>query len=476
MEITDKHIARVRLQSAFIQETFRSFEVAKGILCVLGQLKGNHKNSATAYHFDSGQFNLKECRNWLAKNNIRYMRIESAPILEDVRDLISNPLPHKKDEFELFIRGTIGFDVSGIAIAEEIDRLNAEGATRIIERINSAGGDVIDGFNIVSANLRSQATIETINEGVAASMAAVILATGDIRRAFDFSTALIHDPMIGAKKLDELEDENQRANLTKIKNSLVKILKDATGQPDGTITELMARETVMSATEQRQFGLVNNVIKSRVKKAPTNLTLLEVMNYAEAATAIPLQNTDIQIFKSETMDKLTDFLELQSDASESSIVSAVEAIANEAKTMRDTLKTTQDELATVKQELEAANGTLTTVHAANIKLAVDAAIESGKFPEENRETLKAQATANLEMFNTMVGAVPMPHASVLEQIQSAALQGENTFKNEKGETVKKDWDWYQKNDPAALQNLEHTNKSEFDRLYTAYWGETVPTK
>jgi ATP-dependent Clp protease protease subunit len=476
MEITDKHVARVRLQGAFIQETFRSFEVAKGILCVLGQLKGNHKNSATAYHFDSGQFSLKDCRNWLAKNNIRYMRIESAPILEDVRDLISNPLPHTKGVFELFIRGVIGFDVSGIAIAEEIDRLNSEGAVRIIERINSAGGDVIDGFNIVSANLRSTATIETINEGVAASMGAVILATGDVRRAYDFSTALIHDPMIGVKKLDELEDENQRANLTKIKDSLVKILKDATGQPDSIIAELMARETVMSATEQRQFGLVNNVIKSRVKKAPANLSLLEVMNYAEAATAIPLDKYDTQIVKHENMDKLCNFLELQNDANETSIVSAVEAISNEAKTMRDTLKTTQDELAAAKVDLKAANDKLGITHAANIKLAVDAAIDCGKFPEENRDTLTTQATENLAMFNTMVGTIPAPHASVLEQIQSAAFAGENSFKNEKGETVKKDWDWYQKNDPAALQNLEHTNKTEFDRLYTAYWDETIPVK
>ena len=474
MENSDKHVARVRLQSAFIQDTFRGVEVATGILCVLGQLKGNHKNSASVFQFDSAQFSVKQCRDWLTKNNIRYMRIESASILEDVRDIISNPLPHKKGEFELFIRGTIGFDVSGIAIAEEIDRLNTEGATRIIERINSAGGDVIDGFNIVSANLRSAATIETINEGVAASMAAVILATGDVRRAFDFSTALIHDPMIGAKSLAEIEDENQRANLLKIKNSLVKILKDATGQPDGTIDELMARETVMSATEQRQFGLVNNVIKSRVKKAPTNLSLLEVMNYAEAATAIPIDNTDIQIVKHVNMEQLTNFLELQSDASESSIISAVEAISNEAKTMRDTLKTTQDELAAAKQELETANGKLTTVHAANIKLAVNAAIETGKFPEENRDTLTAQATENLEMFNTMVGAMPAPHASVLEQIQSAAISGENTFTNDEGKKIKKDWDWYQQNDPTALQNLELTNKAEFDRLYKAYWGETEP--
>lgn len=404
------------------------------------------------------------------------MRIESAPILEDVRDLLSNPLPHKKDEFELFIRGTIGFDVSGIAIAEEIDRLNVEGATRIVERINSAGGDVIDGFNIVSANLRSEATIETINEGVAASMAAVILATGDIRRAFDFSTALIHDPMLGGTTLKEIEDENQRANLTKIKDSLVKILKDATGQTDSVITALMARETVLSATEQRQFGLVNNVIKSRVKKAPKNLSLLEVMNYSEAATALPVKDTDLQIQKSKKMEKLCDFLKLQHDASEDSILNAVEAFANEAKTMRETLKTTQDKLAAANVDLKAANDKLNASHADNVKLAVDAAIESGKFTDEHRETLTTQATENLEMFSTMVTAMPVPHASALELIQKAAMGGENTYTNKEGKQVKKDWDWYQQNDPTTLQNLQNSNPVEFDRLYKEYWGEKEPVK
>jgi ATP-dependent Clp protease protease subunit len=474
MENADKHVARVKLQNAFITNTFRAIEVSGGILCVLGQLKGNSQQSAIEYQFDSSKYSVAQCRDWLTKNNIRYMRIESASILPDERDIISNQL--KAGEFEIFIRGTIGFDVSGIAVAEEIDRLNTEGATKIIERINSAGGDVIDGFNIVSANLRSEATIETINEGVAASMAAVILATGDTRRAFDFSTALIHDPMLGGTTLKEIEDENQRANLTKIKDSLDKILKDATGQTDSVINALMARETVLSATEQRQFGLVNNVIKSRVKKAPKNLTLLEVMNYSEAATALPVKSTDLHILKSEKMEKLCDFLKLQHDATEESIMSAVEAVANEATTMRETLKTTQDELAAVKQDLNAANDKVKASHADNVKLAVDGAIESGRFTDKHRETLTAQATENIDMFNTMITAMPLPHASALEQIKNAGLGGENTYTNTAGKQVKKDWDWYQQNDNDALQNLQNTNPVEFDRLYKEYWGENEPAK
>lgn len=472
MDNAENHIAKIRFSSAFLEDTFRRLNVEKGVKTIIGQLKGNNQHSPKDFLFDASQFSVKDCRSWLAQRTINFMRIESAGMLEDVRDTISNPLPHKPKEFQLFIRGTIGFDVSGVAIAEEIDRLNEEGAEKIILRINSAGGDVIDGFNIVSSVLRSKATVETINEGVAASMAAVILASGDQRRAFDFSTALIHDPMMAGETLENIEDEQQRNNLVKIKNGLVKILKDSTGQEESVINELMTRETVLSATEQRKFGLVNSVIKSRVKKAPANLSLLEIMNYSEAATARSFDSIHITNF--DKMKKLTNVLNLQDDASESSILEAVEAIQDKYKSLVEAHETTQNELAEIKPVLEAANGKLKINQAANIKLAVDAAITSGKFAEDQRDKLTAKAEENLEFFTEMVEAIPTPHASALEAITNAALTADNSFKNDKGETVKKDWDWFQQNDPLGLQNLQLSNPKEFDRLYDEYWKKEEP--
>lgn len=470
MSENSSHVAKIRFSSAFLADSFRAIEIAKGIKCVLGRLKGNKRLSAKDFYFDSAQFSVADCRSWLLKKSIQFVRIESAAILEDQRDIISNQL--EEGEFQLFIRGTIGFDVSGVAIAEEIDRLNEEGAKKIILRINSAGGDVIDGFNIVSSILRSEATIETINEGVAASMAAVILASGDQRRAFDFSTALIHDPMLGGTSLEEIKDEQKRDNLIKIKNGLVKILKDSTGQPEKIINELMTRETVMSATEQRKFGLVNSVIKSRVKKAPANLSLLEVMNYSEAATAPDFEN--YQLTNPYKMNKLTNFLNLQNDADEESVLKAIQAIKKETDDLKGTLQGVQDELAQDKADLKAANEKLESSKAQNVKLAVDGAIESGKFAEDQRDTLTAKAEQNLEFFSEMIEAIPLPHSSALEAIQKAAISGDASYKNEKGETVKKDWDWFQQNDPTALQNLQHSNPKEYDKLYTEYWGKEEP--
>ena len=473
MDHSNSHVAKIRLSSAFQQDSFRSLKIQNGIEAIIGRLKGNKQLSTKDFHFDASQFSIADCRAWLGNKSMSFLRIEGAPNLPEIRDLISNPLPHKKTEFELFIRGTIGFDVSGIAIAEEIDRLNTEGATRITERINSAGGDVIDGFNIVAANLRSKAIIETINEGVAASMAAVILATGDERRAFDFSTALIHDPMISGTTLEQVEDEQKRNNLIKIKNGLVKILKDATGQPDNVINELMSRETVMSSSEQRKFGLVNSVIKSRIKRAPANLSLLEVMNYSEAATARDIDN--IHTPNIHKMKKITNFLNLQEDANEESILNALESQSKETETLKETLKTTQDELAQNKADLTSANEKLGASKEANVKLAVDAAIESGKFAADQREKLTAKAEEDLENFKEMVDLIPTPHASALEQIQSAAITADNSYKNDEGKIVKKDWDWFQQNDPVALQNLQIANPKEFNRLYSEYWEkeETV---
>jgi hypothetical protein len=131
-------------------------------------------------------------------------------------------------------------------------------------------------------------------------------------------------------------------------------------------------------------------------------------------------------------------------------------------------------LAANKADLEAANGKLKINQVANVKLAVDAAITSGKFAEDQRDKLTSNAEKNLEFFTEMVDAIPTPHASALEAIQNAALTTDNSFKNEKGETVKKDWDWFQQNDPLGLQNLQLSNPKEFDRLYNEYWKKEEP--
>lgn len=367
-----------------------------------------------------------------------------------------------ENEYEINIRGIIGIDVSGKLIADEIEYLNNQGAKKIIERINSAGGDIIDGFNIVSANLQSETTIETINEGVAGSMAAIILASGDTghRKALDYSTALIHDPQMSGETIETIADENQKTNLTKIKNSLVKILKDACNQPENLISKLMTRETVFSAAEQKEFGLVDKIIKSRIKAPQTaNLSLLEIMNVCSDLK--PFNNNNS---KRKKMDELTNFLKLNNDATEKNILAAVKAIKDENAEAKKSFTNVTNELAQSKADLKIANESLKAFQDQKIANAVNNAITSGKFTDDQRQKLTEQATVNLDLFNTMVEIMPVIHKkSVMDELKNKGKKGEND--------EVKDWEYYQKNDPNFLKNLELTNVAEYTKLYEAYWEE-----
>ncbi len=366
----------------------------------------------------------------------------------------------EKGVYEIMIRGIIGLDVSGIYVAEMIDYFNEQGATRIIERINSAGGDVIDGFNIVSANLRSAAKIETINEGVAASMAAIILASGDDRKAMDYSTALIHDPQTDGETLEAIEDENQKANLLKIKDSLVKILTDACGKSKNVVSNIMSRETVMTAREQKDFGLVDIVVKSRVEKPDVkNLSLTELMNVCKEL--IP----DKSFSKFNKMEKFTHYLKLNADASEDNVLKAVEAISKTAIDNAAKLTTATDQLAQSQADLKISNDKLKSLHDQSVKIAVDNAIDTGKFAAEQRDKLTEQAGKNLEFFNEMVETMPVIHQSVLSQLENKSDKDKDKDKD------KKDWDYYQNNDPVFLTNLEISDPVEYGKLFKEYWGE-----
>jgi len=373
-----------------------------------------------------------------------------------------------ENEYTINIRGEIGSAVSGVLIAETIEHLNREGAKRIIEKINSNGGFIEEGFNIINANLSSNATIETINTGVAASIAAVILASGDVRKAYDNSYALIHDPQISGESLEKVKDENLKANLIKVKNTIVKTLVDACNQPENVIKDLMKRETAFTAKEQKEFGLVDKVVKSRVKPPKTrNLSMLEIMNHYD-------KQFTKNALKTANMEELTNYLNLNSDASEKNILKAVQAISDKSETFKNqALKNKLDlekkaaENTKIKEELTAANDKLKSFHDQAVKNAVDSAINAGKFLEDQRETLTAQAAKDLVFFNEMVSTMPAVHNSVMNQIQNA---GKTDGKTETKETVK-DWDYYQKNDPDYLKNLEISNVSEYAKLYEAYWNE-----
>jgi ATP-dependent protease ClpP protease subunit len=170
------------------------------------------------------------------------------------------------DEVDIIIMGDIGDEVDGNEIAQLISELNKSGVKVINERINSGGGRVINGLSIVSANLNSEAEIRTFNEGICASMAGIILMTGDKIFMNDYATLMIHEPSIHGDTIETTGDEREKKQLIAIRDSLSKIIQNRTGKTKNQVDKIMNEEVWYNAKDAKKEKFIDKIIITKNTK------------------------------------------------------------------------------------------------------------------------------------------------------------------------------------------------------------------
>ncbi|MGB1682365.1 MAG: ATP-dependent Clp protease proteolytic subunit, partial [Acidimicrobiales bacterium] len=130
--------------------------------------------------------------------------------------------------------------------------------------INSPGGDINALFAIYDTMQYIKPDITTICFGQAASAAAVLLASGQKgkRLALPHARILIHQPYAGAQG-QASDIELIAAEIQRMKSSLEEVLAYHTGQPVEKISADTDRDFVMTATEAKDYGIIDEVIDSR---------------------------------------------------------------------------------------------------------------------------------------------------------------------------------------------------------------------
>ena len=127
--------------------------------------------------------------------------------------------------------------------------------------INSPGGMVTAGLAIFDTMNFIKPDICTICVGMAASMAAVLLAAGTKgkRYALPNSEIMIHQPLGGFQ--GQASDIKINADhILGMKSKLNTILSDATGKKLSVIEKDTDRDNYMSAAEAAEYGLIDKVI------------------------------------------------------------------------------------------------------------------------------------------------------------------------------------------------------------------------
>jgi ATP-dependent Clp protease protease subunit len=190
--------------------------------------------------------------------------VEQTPRGERSYDIYSRLL----NDRIVFLGEEVTRDSANLVIAQLLHLESQDPDKDISLYIDSPGGDVYAGLGILDTMNFIKPEVSTICVGMAASMAAVLLASGakGKRLALPNSMVLIHQPSSGVR--GQQTDIQIVADETKwIRDHLNKILADATGQPIDKIQADTERDNYLRATEALEYGLVDKVITSRSEQA-----------------------------------------------------------------------------------------------------------------------------------------------------------------------------------------------------------------
>ena len=191
-------------------------------------------NPAVLYETNRGQTVSTDLYSRLLKENIIFL---GTPIDDTVANLICAQLLH----------------------------LESENPDKDISLyINSPGGDITALFAIYDTMSFIKPDISTICFGQAASAAAVLLAAGTPgkRMALPHARILLHQPY-AASQGQATDIELAAKEILRMRALLEEILATHTGQPTEKIHQDTDRDFVMSASEAKDYGIIDEVIEAR---------------------------------------------------------------------------------------------------------------------------------------------------------------------------------------------------------------------
>jgi ATP-dependent Clp protease protease subunit len=187
--------------------------------------------------------------------------VESSSRGERAYDLYSRMLK----EHVIFLGTPIDDTISNLVCAQMLF-LESENADKPISLyINSPGGEITALLAIYDTMRYVGNEIHTFCYGQAASAAAVLLAGGTKGRRFALPHAriLMHQPYGGAAG-QATDIEIQAKEILRMKDLLNQMLADDTGQPFERVSKDTERDFIMSAEEAQAYGVIDEVISTRL--------------------------------------------------------------------------------------------------------------------------------------------------------------------------------------------------------------------
>ena len=161
----------------------------------------------------------------------------------------------------VFVGGEIDDDSANAVVAQLLFLQAQDPEKEVAMYINSPGGSVTAGLAILDTMKMVKCPVATYCVGQAASMGAILLASGTKGRRFALPHAriMVHQPWGGAQgKASDIEITARE--ILRLKDVLNGILAEAAGKHPDAVVQDTDRDHFMSADEAKAWGIVDNVL------------------------------------------------------------------------------------------------------------------------------------------------------------------------------------------------------------------------
>lgn len=379
--------------------------------------------------------------------------------------------------------GFIGNQIISKEFISDLMFLDSLKLDEITIKVNSGGGDVFQGFAILSAIEDAETTIHIDVVGMAASMAFGIVLAGDRRTARNHAMLMSHPASVDQPE-DEQDDDTKKL-LKDINAAFSRLIKARTNMSKDDIDAIFnGGDTWFTAQEAKDHGIIDEVtpIAKKPAKAESEAIMIEVnkiLNKKGTVQEIYATYNELLTPKPNEMKLVKSALKLPESATEEEVVSAIKAVEGKAIVVEGVVITAEnhtDLIAKVTElegELTVANKTATEALVVANKETIDKAAKDGHISDASVPMYVKMAEESNEQFKAVMDSFGISHpGSIDDQIEDKGKpsakatypKAENpTFVMEKKET----WshlDW-EKNDPEGLVEMKANDPEKEEKMY-----------
>lgn len=391
----------------------------------------------------------------------------------------------------MLLDGVIGAQIIGKDFVNELMFLDSLKLDEITIKVNSAGGNVFEGWEIFSAIEDAETPIHIDVVGMAASMASGLLLAGDRVTARPFSMIMVHAAKFPDKAKAESPEEEKL--LGDVNASFIRVMATRSKMNKKEVEALfMGNDNWFTAAEAEKLGLIDEVTPLKAKKkklaAETDTIIAEVNAILErkgTANEIYATYNNLLNQKSNQMEPVYTVLGLTGEsATENGAVKAIEGLVAQIIVVGDKTITLEDYNEVVasnvklKAEIKAANEVSAEAHKTAIEEKVQAAFKASKINEKSIEMyveMGIEDEAKLDAVFASFGDVVAHPGSIDAELTDDGKAGKGakgeypgiensaTFdKEDRATWSHRDWE---KNDEVGLQAIYDVDPEKADKMY-----------